>query len=479
MSVFEFGPFRFNEATFELSRNEVVIHTERRVGDVLSYLIRHRERVVSTAELLEKLWDRTHVTRASLARAVLLLRKALDDEARDPRWIQTTHRRGYRFVGTVTVHGVEREQVAGDPDPIVGRAPEIALLDDLLDSALAGKGGVCLLSGDPGIGKSRLASEVVDRARTRGMVAITACCADAEGAPSYWPWLQLLRAHVARSSARELRDDLGTDAAIIVRTVPDLEPFLGRLAPASLLSAEEERFHFFDGVTRLFLRASRRRPMLLVIDDLQFADAPSLRLFEFLSRETAQAPLLLLVSHRSADTDLMAPAREALARVARHDHCRRASLRGLDRAAVKTLADASGLMSSLPSSSIDQLHARTGGNPFFVRELLRHAIESGSLSDDVPSPVRDLVTMRMSKLSAECVRVLEIASILGIEWRGQIVRGIADIHAETFLAVVQEGIDSHMIARRGAASDRFVFAHSLTRDAIYRGLSTRERAPAP
>jgi DNA-binding winged helix-turn-helix (wHTH) protein len=256
VSVFEFGPFRFNEAAFELSRDGAVVHTERRVGDVLSYLIRHRARVVPNAELLAELWDKAHVTRASLSRAVLLLRKALDDEAKRPRWIQTAHGRGYRFMGAVRVHDPDRAPVASAPDPFVGRSSELALLEGLLHATIAGRGRLCLLSGSPGIGKSRLVQEVVARGIRLGMVALTSCCVDAEGVPSYWPWLQLLRAYVAGSSPDGLRSDLGSDAAILARTLPDLKPFLGRLDPDIQPPLEDGRFHFFDGVTRT-LRARR------------------------------------------------------------------------------------------------------------------------------------------------------------------------------------------------------------------------------
>jgi eukaryotic-like serine/threonine-protein kinase len=224
----------------------------------------------------------------------------------------------------------------------------------------------------------------------------------------------------------------------------------------------------------LFVRAAARRPLLLVIDDLQFADGPSLRLLEFLSRHSGQAPLLLLVAHRDADIDLSVSVRETVARIRRHDRCERAVLRGLDREAVAALVQAAGLEAVSTADRIDHLHRRTEGNPFFVRELLRHAQDCGSFADDVPPPVRDLVRMRMSRLSAACVELLETAAVLGNEWRAQVVRGLAEMPADSFLPLVEEAVSAGIVERIESTSDRFGFAHCLIRDALYRGLSTHD-----
>jgi DNA-binding winged helix-turn-helix (wHTH) protein len=317
VSIFEFGPFVLREATCELLRDHTLLRVERRAYDLLVYLIRHRERVVPSSELLSRLWDGASVTRSSLARAVALLRQLLDDAARTPAWIATVHGRGYRFVGKV------RETAAGPTlvldqaaalqltwsvppaaDPLVGRENELAHLSEGLDSARHAGGRVYLLSGEPGIGKTRLAQELARRAAQLGWEVLTAWCHPGEGAPSYWPWIQLIRGHARGRDARELHSDLGPSAQVIAYSIPELSHVLEGPAAALAPSEKDARFYLFDAVTRLFVTAARRKPLLLLLDDLHGADGPSLRLLAFLCREVANAPLLVLGTHRSADIDV-------------------------------------------------------------------------------------------------------------------------------------------------------------------------------
>jgi DNA-binding winged helix-turn-helix (wHTH) protein len=488
---YEFGPFRLDVASFELRRDGVRVPLERRVFDLLLYLIRHRERVVASEELLAKVWQGTVVTRASLARAIRLARCALLDST-SSTWIATAHGRGYRFVGELRLPG---GTAAGEPsapsfdaaanvasvatarDHFLGRQAELAHMERMLGDACEGRGGVCILAGEPGIGKTRLAEQVRVRATARGMGILAAWCHDGEGAPSYWPWIQLLRTHAASQPAGQLQADLGPHVEVVASVVPDLREYLPALQPRAELAGDELRFRFFDGVGRLLLAAAKRRPLLLLVDDLHSADGPSLRLFDFLAREVSHAPLLMLATHRSADVDLPNRAREVLANVGRHRYCVRLELPGLTLNDIGVLVEAAGLRSELDRADLERVHRRTGGNPFFIRELVRHAAFTGaSIADGrVPDAIRDLLMARLSRLSSAAHELLRTASIVGSEWSEDLVRAVVNLESTDSARALDDALASGIVRRLSPTLGRFCFAHALFRETLYAELRSDER----
>jgi eukaryotic-like serine/threonine-protein kinase len=475
--LYEFGSFELDESAYELRRHGVRIRLERRVFDLLVHLVRNRARVVDSDELLAQVWRGVAVTRGSLARAVRLLRIALAAEPRGQSWIETAYGRGYRFVAPVA----ERAEVPQKPtheagtgriDAFVGRDTELRVLESMLDRARAGSGSICFLSGEPGIGKTRLARELQSRARQRGMDVLAAWCHDGEGSPSYWPWIQIVRAHASSRAPLALRADLGPRGGIVSRTVPELREILPAEDSPAELSIDEARFHFFDSVSRLFLCAARRRPMLLFLDDLHSADGPSLRLLEFLARDLSQAPLIVVAAHRSAAVDLGTRARDVLASIGRHPHCVRLQLPGLAPEAVHAFMVAAGLGEQLDEVRVSQIHERTGGNPLFVRELIHGlALER---SEQVPMLVRDLLMRRVSMLSPPTRRLLQAASTVGSEWPELLVRAISELNVDSFSAALDDALASDVI-RPSTSHASFGFAHALFREALYDGLQTDVR----
>jgi DNA-binding winged helix-turn-helix (wHTH) protein/tetratricopeptide (TPR) repeat protein len=472
-----FGPFQLIAAKFELHRNDVRLHMERRVHDLLVYLIENRERVVSSDELLANLWSGTKVSQGSVTRAIRILRRTLEDEPAEPLWIATRRGRGYRFIGAIDEQNRPPGPVAVIPstaDPFVGRTCEIAVLRHAIDTSCSGTGQACFIAGEPGIGKTRLCREISRLARARGMIVLNAWCHDGEGAPSYWPWVQILRSYASDRDPKELRQDLGPGGDVVSRTIPELNDKLGTNEHPPALSADEARFHFFDSVARLFVRASRRRPLMLFLDDLHSMDGPSLRLLEFLCREIENAGLLIVVAHRNAAIDLREETRDALGRITRQSHCHRIELKGLARDDVAELLER--LADGTPSASwIDEVHNRTGGNPFFVRQLASTEVEKSSGRSIIPAAVRDLLVSRISRLSVSARELLTSASIVSTEWPGDLVRGICEMSLDVFSRGLEECLHFGLIRETAAGREHFRFVHALVRETLYSELLIARR----
>ena len=172
----------------------------------------------------------------------------------------------------------------------IGRQPELATLTTALDSALAGRGQVVMLAGEPGIGKTRLAHELTILATAKGATVLRGWCHERRGAPPLWPWLQAVRTYLENADTDQLRDDLGPGAADIAEILPELTIRFKGLEKPPVLDQDEARFRLYFSITNFLKRASNRQPLVLVLDDLHWADEPSVLLLEFLAREIATSP---------------------------------------------------------------------------------------------------------------------------------------------------------------------------------------------
>ena len=185
----------------------------------------------------------------------------------------------------------------------VGREGELAALSADLEGAVAGRGGVVVLAGEPGIGKTRLAEELAAAAAARGALVLWGRCWEGEGAPAFWPWAQVVRAYVERSDPAVLRQEMGAGAADIAQVVPAVRECLRDLPEPLPVEPEAARFRLFDSLAGFLRAAAARRPLLLVLDDLHWADAPSLALLRFVGRELEDAGLLVVGIYRHLEVE--------------------------------------------------------------------------------------------------------------------------------------------------------------------------------
>ncbi|HWM14726.1 MAG TPA: BTAD domain-containing putative transcriptional regulator [Gaiellaceae bacterium] len=363
----------------------------------------------------------------------------------------------------------------------VGREAELAELRAGLESALAGRGRLVLLVGEPGIGKSRLADELIRHARGRGVRVLTGRCWEAGGAPAYWPWLQSLRACVRELEPEALSGQLGAGAAELAQILPEIREIVPGLPEPASLESEGARFRLFEAAAELLRNASRDRPILLVLDDLHAADAPSLLLLEFLTREIGSSRILVLGAYRDVDPTPGGPLTQMLGQVVRESVTRRLSLPGLSDADVAEYVERTASDLASPRF-VAALHEETGGNPLFVSEMvLLLAAErvrpdsSAEIRLGIPQSVHDVIARRLGHLSGECNRLLVLASVLGREFDLDPLARLGEVSQDELLETLDEAMSARIVSDVPGGRDRLRFAHVLIRDALYEGLTTARR----
>ena len=371
----------------------------------------------------------------------------------------------------------------GGASPFVGRERELRDLLRGLDEARGGKGRLFLLSGEPGIGKTRLIDELALRASDRGAECLVGRCWEAGGAPAYWPWVQALRAYVRGCDPELIRDQLGRGAPDLAQLLPELNELLGELPPPPSTDPEGARFRLFEATVSFLHAASQARPLLLVFDDLHAADASSLLLLQFVAGAIDNARLVVIAMYRDADPSVSAPLAAALVELHRQPIVRTLTLAGLPEAEVGSFVSlATGLEPS--RRLVSALHQATEGNPLFVGEIVRllateEALES--IADDetrrrvLPEGVRAVIRRRLGRLSDNAQLVLVLASVLGREFELAVLERVSETSSEQLLDVLEEAARERVVTGVPGKPGRLRFAHVLIRDTIYDELTPGRR----
>jgi len=364
--------------------------------------------------------------------------------------------------------------------PFVGRDAELDALRGALAAARAGHGRLVLVAGEPGIGKTRLARCLAGEAQQLGMPAWWGRAWEDEGAPGFWPLIQVGRSVVRDLPAERLRQVIGRDAAILGQILPEVGD-AARPDSSPALDPAQVRFRLFDSMTRLLAEAAADTGALMVIDDLHGADGPSLALLRFLVRELADARLLVLCAYRDVGvTD--SPLSGFLAEVVREQTTQRLELNGL------SIAEVGQLMAALAREPVADdvavsTHKKTEGNPFFTGELARLLISTGQLgagfagdATPVPPTVVEVVRSRVRSLPEPSLRVLEVASVIGRDFDAKIVAAAAQLPVDPVLQSLDETARAGLSVFDASGSRQHAFAHGLVRDALYGQLGAAERA---
>ncbi len=331
------------------------------------------------------------------------------------------------------------------PWRMAGRDPQLAALRAALATARGGTSTIAVVTGEPGIGKTRLAQELAATARATGVVVAVGRGSQDDGAPPLWPWSSVLDA-------------------------------LGLELPVTDGEDEGARFRAWEQITRQVRTAAGAAPLLVVLDDLHWADASSLRVLRLLADTVADEPLMLLCTWRPhpLPTGALADVAETLAR----KHALRIELAGLEPADAAQIVGE--LTLSQPSASqADALCARTDGNPFFLVEFARLAGERGDLAkllaeEDPPTAVSEVIRRRLGRLSAETGAALATASVVGRSFDTRTLSKVTGIDEDDLLDVVEPAVAAGLV--REEDLDRFSFAHALVRDTLYAGYSASRRA---
>jgi DNA-binding SARP family transcriptional activator len=360
----------------------------------------------------------------------------------------------------------------------VGRAAELTELVSRLEDALSGHGRLVLLVGEPGIGKSRLADEVIRRSRARGATVLTGRCWEAGGAPPYWPWVQSLRAYVREADPSTLRAQLGAGAPYLVQLLPELRDRFADVAEPVSLESEGDRFRLFDAVAEFLRNAAQDTPIVLILDDLHAADTPSLLLLQFVARELGSMRVLLVGACRDVDPTPKEPLTLLLGALASEPVAHRISLRGFSRDEVAEYVELAAAEIASPTLA-SALHDETEGNPLFVGETVRLLAAEGGTGVEpalvIPQTVRDVIARRLARLSDECNRVLVLASILGREFELVGLAGVSGVSEEELLETLDEAMVARVVSDIPGAQGRLRFGHVLIRDSLYEGLTSLRR----
>jgi DNA-binding SARP family transcriptional activator len=382
------------------------------------------------------------------------------------------------------LRGPARVAPAPGPEPavsdgLVGRDRQLRAVDQALERAHAGRGAALLVSGEPGIGKTRLAEEAVRRARAGGAVAAWGRSDENDGAPPLWPWAQILRTlSTAAPSALE-------------PYVPELVPILPELGsdapvpPAPVLDLEASRFRLYRAVIGALRALAADRPLLLVLDDLQWADVASQRLLGLLAGSLDDARVVVLVTYRDRAPD--AALTDTLAELARAPvPVERLELGGLTRDDVASLM--ARRFAAREDAELARVVAdRTAGNPFFVLEVLRLLGAAGwparapddlrtLVAQQVPAGVRDVLRRRLARLPDQTRTVLLLAAVAGAEFDLDLVEAVAGIGEDEAVDALELALLSGLVVEDPERVGRFRFAHALVREAIYGEIARVRRA---
>jgi DNA-binding SARP family transcriptional activator len=368
----------------------------------------------------------------------------------------------------------------------VGREPEIDRLTAVLDGALNGHGRLLMLSGEQGIGKTRTATEVAERAERKGARVAWGRCYEREGAPPYWPWVQIVRGVAGWSDLGEVCAEIPRQAAIVAELVPELADRLpGPPPPLPANDPKEARFRLFDATATFLRHAARQTGLVLVLDDLHAADSGSLLLLEVVARELADARLLVIGTYRDIGLARGHPLAATLGELTRERLFERLAMRGLSEAEVDQFIQASS-GDSLPPSVARVVHEKGEGNPLFVTEVVRlllqqQAPQDGALGKPggdigVPESVREAIGRRLDALSAECNEILRAAAVLGREFDigdlQPLIPGLSDDRVQREL---DDASAAHVIERLPSSGRRFRFTHGLIQETLTEELSTTQR----
>jgi DNA-binding SARP family transcriptional activator len=346
----------------------------------------------------------------------------------------------------------------------VGRADEIAALEGLLDQATSGP-QFAVLVGEPGIGKTRLASEIAGRARSRGFVVLTGRCSEDEGAPPMWPWMGVLRALPNDDLPEEVRRTVGELAGL-------LEFGAAPGAGSEVDDLNAARFRLWTMMTDVLVAASRVRPLVVILDDLHWAAPSSLKLLGHLA-DMLDTGRLLVVATRRATPELAGPLAQVSERLGRR-HALRLDLQGLSTSEAADLVEVA--THRKPSTrEAEALRERTDGNPFFLVELVRDGRDGRAARGDVPAAVTDIVARRVARLPETTGDLLRTAAVIGREFDLAVLAAATGRDEDEVLDQLDPALAAGVIAE-GERVERFRFAHALVRDVVYAGLPAARRA---
>ena len=374
--------------------------------------------------------------------------------------------------------------------PFAGRSDAFETLLFAWKDALEGARRAVLVSGEPGIGKTRLVSELVRHAHEAGTSILWGRCDEELGVP-FEPFAEALRHYASCVPVDRLRAELGPLGGELTRMLPDLVARVPGLAAPVPTDPETERHRLFEAVSDFLAEMSQTDPIILVLDDVHWADKPSLLLLRHILRSGSPMRLLVLATYRDTDLDRTHPLSELLADFRREPGVSRLDLAGLDESEVTAM------MATVAGHDLDEpgvdlavaVQRETQGNPFFVGEVLRHLAESGAIvqrdgrwtSDrtleeaGIPEGIREVVGRRLSRLSDAANRALAVGAVIGAQFDLGTIEAAGGPGGDELFDALDQAVQHSIVREVPGAVGKYTFAHALVRSALYEELTTNRR----
>ncbi len=372
---------------------------------------------------------------------------------------------------------------------LVGRGPELEQIAAHIDAAAAGGGATVLVTGEAGVGKSAFARETYRRARARGMAGLFGVTLDSDRALPYGPFVSAIRS-AFRGTGRE------RTAQALRSVAPDLAQLFPELGEVRAERDDDiERHRLLLSFEDLFATLARSTPLLVVLEDLHWADEASLALLQHLVRELRQERVVVLATYRSDELHRRHPLVRVVATLERERLATRIGLRSLTAEQTRDLVHAALNVQKANVFAIsdpfrDAIYARSEGNPFFTEELLKGLVDSGDLVQStehgwtrtrpinelhIPSTVRDAVRTRTERLSPDAQSTLAVAAVAGQRFAFDVVRAVRELDDALLERQLNELVEQQLVVEEDESGDGYAFRHALTREVVYDDLLVRER----
>jgi adenylate cyclase len=408
----------------------------------------------------------------------------------------------------VTFDRVTSDRASG----LIGRDSERAQLLDSLRRAASGNGGIVVLEGESGVGKTRLADEALDAARRLGWQTLVGRCYEEDGKPPLVPYIEILEAASQLMPPPMFRQAVGSSAPELARILPELHRlFPDMAAPLELPPAIRQRF-LFTNVREFFTRSCRVTPLLILIDDVQWADETTVQLTQHLAPALASLPMVVVLACRDADAAgpsargtlqtfldrargkarAAAPVesvKSVLDQLTSHGQARTIVLKPFTEADVRRFLSVLG-EGAPPPRIVQAFVQQTGGNPFFIAELFRHLNDDGRLFDgqrqwrrdldfatvDLPGSVRAVLERRLQRVSSDTQRVLKAAAVIGPHFELDLLEAVAEVDEDTLMSALEEAERARLLRGPSGRQDvSWRFTHHLVCQALMFELSTLRR----
>lgn len=458
------------------------IHVEPQVFDVLALLVEERDRVIPKAEIMDRVWGDQFISESALTTRIKQARRSLGDDGRTQRYIRNVHGRGYQFVGAIddgpasvaprsgpaeapasssdAVAALARDIAVDDDFPFVGREEELTRGAEAL--GVDRSGATVVISGQPGVGKSRLAVELLERAAEAGArVAAGRCEMQMTSA------LQAIRDAFGQLAATDPAAVGEWSAGIegpLLALIPSLTAHLGHHQPVPV-----DAYGGIDVFLTALDRLSATGPVVLLVDDLQWSDEPTRTFLDRVERRLAERPIRVVLTHRVGRSDLPADVARWIARRSRAEATVAIELGGLGAQPARQLVEA--VLEDASADDVEELISLTDANCLFLTETLRDA----SYGRRGAHSVAELIVARLDRQDDTVGRIITAGAALGPEFPFAVAAGAAGLDRVDALAAIDRAIDAELI-HETASSTRFRFSHQLIPESIVDRLGRAERA---